>query len=233
MDKKEISVSLIIPTYNDQQAIIGQVLACEKILQKLSKKYEIILADDKSTDNTWQLLQENFKNKKNYHLIRNQNNLGITKNMLNLYFIGKLDFILLYSADGDWNPDDVGNLIRTQIKQNADIVIGRRKKKIGYTYYRNFISMMHRLLPLLFFRIDTIDPGGIKLVRRKLIHVPLVSTSQFFEAEIIIRAKKKGHKISFYPVSYKKPKSGSGHGGALISAIMSFIDLLKLRIKFY
>lgn len=231
MIQQKINVSLVIPTYNDERTIIAQVLVCEKILKKLCNKFEIVISDDVSRDGTWDLLQSKFKKNKNYRLIRNKKNQGITKNVRQLYLIAKYEYVLFYSADGDWDPRDVGHLIETQTKQNADIVIGKRKKKIGYTFYRNFISTMHRLLPLLFFGVDTIDPGGIKLVKRKLIHVPLISKSQFFEAEIIIRAKKAGFRISSYPVVYKKPETGSGYGGAFISAVESFLDLLRFRLQ--
>lgn len=231
MKQKKINVSLVIPTYNDEKTIIKQVLICEKILKAITNKYEVIIADDKSKDSTPILLKKHFSKKKNFKIITNKNNLGITKNVRQLYMAAKLEFVLFYSADGDWDPRDVGHLIETQEKYDADIVIGKRKKKIGYTTYRQFISTMHRILPIIFFGVDTVDPGGIKLIKRKLVHTPLVSSSQFFEAEIIIRAKKKGNKISSYPVVYKKPRTGAGYGGAFKSALESFSDLLLLRIK--
>lgn len=227
----KINVSLIIPTYNDQETILREILECETNLKTLTYSYEILVNDDKSNDNTWEVLSKNFKGKKKYTISQNKKNLGITKNIFNLYKKAKYDFILLYSADGDWNPKDIGKLIRTQIKENSDIVIGKRNKKIGYSYYRLFISFMHRLLPLLFFGVDTKDPGGIKILRKELVHIPLISKSQFFEAEIIIRAKKKGYKVEFCPVSYKKPKTGAGYGGDFKSAVRSFFDLINLRIK--
>jgi glycosyltransferase AglD len=231
MEQKKINLSLVIPTYNDEKTIIKQVKVCEEIVKKLTASYEIIIADDKSTDNTPKLLKKYFSRKKNFKIITNKSNLGITKNVRQLYMSAKKDFVLFYSADGDWNPKDVGNLIKTQAKNNSDIVIGKRKKKIGYTSYRKLISTMHRLLPLVFFGVDTIDPGGIKLIRKKYVQVPLVSNSQLFEAEIIIRAKKKGARIDSYPVVYEKPYSGAGYGGAFKSATESFIDLLKLRLR--
>lgn len=231
MNQQRINVSLVIPAYNDEKTIIKQVLICEKILKKRCNKFEIIIGDDKSKDKTWELINKRFKNRNNFRIYQNKKNLGITKNILQLYRRGKLDFIFLYSADGDWNPYDVGHLIERQMTDKADIVIGKRKKKIGYTFYRQFISWMHRLLPIIFFGIDMIDPGGIKLVKRELVRIHLISKSQFFEAEIIIRAKQSGKKVSYYPVVYKKPRTGSGYGGAFKSAFESFIDLLRFRIQ--
>lgn len=226
--KKKLSISLVIPTYNDERTITKQLLACEKILQKYCIDYEIIVADDDSADKTRVLLKY-FINNKKYRIIFNKKNLGITKNVRQLYFLAKKDFIFFYSADGDWQTEDVENIIQKQIEDNADIVIGKRKKKIGYTPYRHVISFFHKLFPLIFFRVNTIDPGGIKLVRKELAQIDLVSTGQFFEAEMIIRAKRNGYKVSWCPVVYKKIYYGSGYGGGLSSAIHSVWDILKLR----
>lgn len=202
---------------------------CEDILNKYCNSFEIIIADDNSWDDTRDLL-EKFKTKKNYSIIFNKRNLGITANVRQLYSLAKKEFILFYSADGDWETKDVENLILTLLETNADIVIGKRIKKIGYTPYRRIISYLHKFIPLVLFRVNTIDPGGIKIVRRKLAQIKLVSNSQFFEAEIIIRAKRKGYIISSHPVVYKKIYYGSGRGGGLSDAIHSFIDILRLRI---
>jgi glycosyltransferase involved in cell wall biosynthesis len=230
LSKSKLSISLVIPTFNDEGTIIEQVTTCEKILQKYCNDYEIIIADDDSSDGNRKLLTQNFKNKKKYTLLFNKKNLGITRNVMQLYFAAKKDFIFFYSADGDWDPKDVEHLIQMQIKENADIVIGKRSEKIGYTFYRHLISYFHKLLPLLVFGVDTIDPGGIKLVRRKFGQINLISTSQFFEAEILIRAKKNRAKIAWYPVVYQKIYFGSGHGGGLRSAMHSVLDILRLRL---
>jgi len=229
--KQELSISLIIPTYNDEDTIIQQITACEKILKQYCPNFEIIIADDFSHDKTRKLIMKYFKKRKEYKIVLNKKNLGITENVRQLYFLAKKNFILFYSADGDWNPQDIKHLIQTLLRDNADIVIGKRKKKIGYTFYRHIISFFHKLLPLILFGVNTIDPGGIKIVKRKLAQIPLVSTSQFFEAEIIIRAKKTGCKISSYPVIYKKIHYGSGYGGGFYSAMLSLRDVLRLRFS--
>lgn len=228
--KNKLSISLVVPTFNDESTVIAQLNECEKIIKKYTEDYEIIVADDFSKDKTRNLLLKHYKNKKHYRLIFNKSNMGISGNVRQLYFLARKNYILFYSADGDWNPKDTEHLIQTLLKDNADIVIGKRKKKIGYTLYRNALSFFHKLLPLILFGVNTIDPGGIKIIKKKLAQIPLVCTSQFFEAEIIIKAKKNGYKVSWYPVIYKKKSYGSGRGGAFSSALRALMDVFKLRI---
>jgi len=61
---RSLTISLVIPTYNDEKTIIPQVLVCEKILKSYCHDYEIIIADDVSSDSTRKLLSKQFKNNK-------------------------------------------------------------------------------------------------------------------------------------------------------------------------
>ena len=123
------------------------------------------------------------------------------------------------------------HLIETLLHDHADIVIGKRVKKIGYTPYRHMVSFFHKLLPILLFGINTIDPGGIKIIKKNLAQIPLTSNGQFFEAEMIISAKKKKRKVSWYPIIYKKMYYGSGSGGQLHDALESVRDVIRLRFS--
>ncbi len=227
---KKISISLVIPTYNDEKVIKEQLLACERILKQFCNEFEIIVSDDASHDSTPQILTQIAHNRKKIRLENNRQNIGITANVRKLYLLAKKEFVMFYSADGDWDPNDLKKIIFTQIKNNADIVIGKRRRKIGYTPYRHFVSFMHRFLPLILFGVDTKDPGGIKLIKRSLAQIELVSKSQLFEAEMVIRAKKSGAKLCWCEVKYKKPSIGAGFGGNFNSALASFVDLIRLRL---
>lgn len=200
-------------------------------MKNFKLRYEIIVCDDASKDKTWELLQKNFSSNPQFKLLRNKRNKGITKNIYDLYQMAGQDYVLFYSADGDWLPSDIKSIIEVAVDNSANIVIGKRTAKIGYTFYRKMISYFHHLIPLILFGVETYDPGGIKLLKTGLVKIPLLSKSQFFEAEILIRAKKNGNKIYFTPVSYKKPHSRAGLGGSFKSSLSSVFDAFKLRLS--
>lgn len=70
-------VSIVIPCYNSEKYIL------ETISSWLNQSYtniEIIVQDDASKDNTWELLIRNFTNHKQVKIFRNNENLGIGEN---------------------------------------------------------------------------------------------------------------------------------------------------------
>jgi len=226
-----IPVSLVVPVYNGELTVIEQLKLCEKILNSFTKIYEIIVADDNSKDNTPSLLKKNFINSKNFKLLFNKSNTGIASNIQKLYSMAKHEYICLYSADGDWNPYDIKKLIIHSYKNNSDIVIGKRNKRV-YNPYRKIISFCYNFLSKLLFQVDTIDAGSIKVIRRELIHsIPTISKSVFFEAELIIRAKNKGNVISSIPIKFERNREKKRMRGKMKLVITSLIDLINLRLK--
>lgn len=228
--KKDSSLSLIIPLYNNASTAVKQIQQAEKILRTYASTYEIILCDDKSTDMTKFVLEKAFANNKYIHYIFHKTNQGIAKSIRELYDKARYDYIILYSVDGDWEPDDIETMLKKAFESNADIVIGKRNNT-NYTRYRKCISFLYNFLPYLFFGVRTYDAGSIKILRKAVLDkITIISESVFFEAEVIIKTQKMGYLVTTAPVHYYKEEQGSGKGGQLRSVFASFIDIIKLRI---
>jgi len=229
-NKIPISVSLVIPIFNNSLTLSTQLRACLKIIDKYCKRYEVIVSNDASYDITEKILNNEFKNNKKLIIYHQKKNLGISKNIRFLYKKARMDYVLLFSIDGAWNPQDIGLLIKSIYSNSADIVIGKRKTK-AYSLVRKTISSIYNNIIYLFFNVNSYDAGSIKIFKRKLINsFSIKSKSVFFEAEMIIRAAKKGYKIVSIPIFHKltKKTKSSVNFKLLFFAI---IDLLKLRLQ--
>ncbi len=229
--KNNISASLVIPVFNNGDTLVEQIKECEEIISKIISNYEIIICDDKSTDNSAHLLRKHFQNKSHFNIIFHSKNKGIAKTIRELYSKAKLDNIVLFSVDGCWNPKDIEKLLLQAIESKSDIVIGKRNKS-QYSMYRKIISFFYNTLPIIFFGVKTTDAGSIKVIRKKIFDsTKLVSKSVFFEAEIIIKAKKNGKVIESVPIHFKKHKNKKGSGGKINLVASSLRDIFILRLN--
>lgn len=70
-------VSILIPTYN-REAIIAETL--NSALAQTYKNIEVIIVDNASTDNTWQVIQSFAKKDDRVKAFRNESNLGPVRN---------------------------------------------------------------------------------------------------------------------------------------------------------
>ena len=114
-----------IPTYNR-----GEILKAtlNKILPIcLQYEVEILVADDGSTDGTYEMLKQ-FESYKNFKIIKNSTNLGFDRNTVNLFNLAKSKFLWLFGDDDDL---DIG-----QLKNILELLNSNKQVGLFYVDYR-------------------------------------------------------------------------------------------------
>lgn len=109
--------TLFIYAFNHEKFIRE---AIEGAFSQTYTPIEIILSDDCSNDNTWQIMQEMAKNYKGPHHIilnRNEKNLGITAHLNKIMQLGNGDWFVLGAGDDISLPDRV-QIIYEATKRN-------------------------------------------------------------------------------------------------------------------
>lgn len=121
-------LSIIIPLYNEEKFIIPllkKVLSVH-LLKGLEK--EIIIIDDASTDNSYQLVSEFIQQHSEvlfvlYHQEKNQGKGAAIHKGIEL---ATGDIILIQDADLEYNPHEYNRLIKPILEGYADVVYGSR-----------------------------------------------------------------------------------------------------------
>lgn len=224
------SLSVVVPLYNSETTLREELMQIEKILAERNHPFEIIVVDDKSTDKSRHILKS-FMKRKNFKIFFNKKNLGIAKNLKKIYSLAQMDYIVLFSVDGDWEYNDISKLLKKAEDSDADIVIGERTSKKGYSLYRKIVSYSHNKIPLLLFGTDTIDAASIKIFKRSTYRsLNLRSQSVFREAELIIKAIRRGYVVKKTRVSYFKKSKKKKNYIPLILLYASVKDAIRLRL---
>src|SRR5581483_5133107 len=133
-NKKDFSVSVVIPNYNNGAVCKKPLEEAYSILKSTHMSFEMIILNDGSTDNTETVVNHFAKNRKEVTVLAHTKNKGIAKTVQELYAAAKKQYIVLFSVDGGWEPRDILRLIHAIEKNNTDIVIGERKGK-KYTFF--------------------------------------------------------------------------------------------------
>jgi len=95
-------ISIVLATYNGEKYIKEQL---ESIINQSFKDFEILILDDKSEDNTLEIIKD-YENKYNFiRVIQNKKRVGVIKNFEKGISLTNGDFIALSDQDDIWEKD--------------------------------------------------------------------------------------------------------------------------------
>ena len=101
-------VTVVTPTFNRDQ-LIGR--AIKSVMNQTYRNWELIIIDDGSTDNTYNVVQEYIKKDQRIHYFY-QNNQGQSVARNNGIFQSKGDLIAFLDSDNYWLPDKLSEQIK-------------------------------------------------------------------------------------------------------------------------
>ena len=220
----QAGLTICIPAYNEESTIRQVVMEADSTLEQISLPSEILVIDDCSTDRTWQILCETQKLLPRLQLRRHETNQGIASTFAELYRWAGKEQVFLNSADGQWKMNTLLALL--PLANQHEIVIARRPVK-HYSFVRQLVSWLFNALPAILFATRTYDAGSVKLVRRGIYDIPILSHGVFGEAERIIRAQRRGFRIGVRDVEHSPRASGKALGAKPALVFEAMIDLLR------
>lgn len=230
--KKIADISIVSPIYNDTRTLKHVLTTVHTLLSKRTSSYEIICIDDASTDDSVHIAKVCAQHMRHLKIYSHDMNQGIAKTYRELYTRASGKLVVLFSMDGEWNPNDVLRLLDEQKKTGCDIVIGCRTQK-QYTPWRGFVSYVYNYLMNHLFGVQTRDAGSIKVFRKNVLSLPIISNGVFDEAERLLRAFRAGYTIGYLPIDhYKKIKRKRGiRMSHVIEAILDMVRVYRtLRV---
>jgi glycosyltransferase involved in cell wall biosynthesis len=121
-------LSIVIPFYNESatlEVIFRRVVNAE-LTNGIQK--EIILVDDASTDNSWEIAEKLKQSHKDLVvlLIKHESNEGKGAAIHSGIKNASGDYLIIQDADLEYNPDEYNKLIVPVLRGEADVVYGSR-----------------------------------------------------------------------------------------------------------
>lgn len=223
------TLSILIPCYNGENTVKSVVLDAYRVGKKVSRKLEIIVVNDASSDQTGPILKKLTKSIPPLVIITHKKNQGAGKTMKVLYLAAKNDWLFSISGDDQFDAKEIHKLL-PQIS-HADMILGYRKNRHDSSR-RLLQSKIYNVLLNIFFHLNLHDVNTIRLMRRSMIQaLSLKSDTAFIDAEIAIQAKHKNFRILEIPIEHKFRKDKGATGGKFFKTIFpTILDMIKMII---
>ena len=228
-------ILLIIPAYNEEDCILKTYESIKNYNSKSDIKYDVIVINDGSTDNTELILNDN--NIPHISLIHNLGIGGAVQTGYKYAYENDYDIAIQFDGDGQHDINYVMDIINPIINNSCDFTIGSRyidksKSKFQSTKARQFgISIISKVIKLVTGKKVLDTTSGFRACNRKIIkefsnNYPLEYPEPVTTTELL----KKGYKYKEIPVSMNERVGGKSSIKSLKNAYYMFNVCLSIII---
>ena len=204
-----IDYSVIIPCYNEGGVIGNVIEELQTYLDEhLKDRYEILIIDDGSTDET----PEKLAHLKDVRVIRHRVNRGYGAAIKTGVRQAKGSLLATYDGDGQHYPEDLVKLLRKIKDEDLALVVGARTK----TFHSNLWRMPGKWILgwLANYLTKTKIPdlnSGLRAFKRDIIsrYLHLCSDRFSFSTTSTLVFLNRGYPISFMPIKTKNRQGKS------------------------
>jgi len=223
-------LSIVIPAYNEEENIGKAIREAVKVGKRYFKRFEVIVVDDASSDNTPDIVKRLTKKNSEVFLISHKTNRGKAAALNTGFKSAKGEYLFYTDADNQYNIDDIKGL--KKLIDKADIVSGFRINK-AISPFRKFASDIYNLIARVFLGIKARDiECAFKLFKKeKLKQIKIESSNFMVETEILAKATKLGFKIVDFPVKHYPRTGGETSVNPLKETLRTIKGLLYLKWK--
>lgn len=226
--KKVSELSIFFPFWNEGKNMEQVISKAIPVAKKVADKWEIIMVDDGSSDNTADIARKLESKQLSLKLVSHQPNRGYGAALKEGFASARYNLIVFTDGDGQFDFSEITKFLEKI--ENADIVIGHRKKRSDNPLRHLLMNLLKVWDFVLFdFYFRDID-CGFKLFRKEAIDkiMPLKSEGAMITTEILAKAKKAHLKILQVEVNHYPRIYGDQSGGNLRVILRAVRESLSL-----
>lgn len=229
------SLSVFFPMHNEAENV-GRVIAqAQQVLPNVAKKFEIIVVNDGSTDDTAKIANKLAKKDRRIRVI-SQKNLGYGGALQTGFQAARYDWIFFSDGDLQFDLSDLAKFLPAAATH--PVVLGYRQHRSD-AYSRILLAKALKIWNKIFFRfpakIKDVD-CAFKLFDRSVVdHVfPLKSTGAMISTELILKLLDAKYDLAQVPVTHYPRLYGHQTGAKLnvvSGAVKETLTLWWTRIQ--
>jgi glycosyltransferase involved in cell wall biosynthesis len=225
-----LSISAVLPAYNEEAIIQRTVRHVAGVLQGLTDDFEVIVTNDGSRDRTGEVLADLQASSPELNLLvaTHPRNRGYGAALASGFDAARMDLIFLTDGDKQFDVTELSQFVPAMDAQ-TDLVIGWRRNRAD-RLMRKFNALGWKLLVNSLFGYTARDVDcAFKLFRRRVWgNMTVHARGATFSAEFLIKARRLGFTVKELPVSHLPRTAGSPTGARPDVIVRAFVELFRL-----
>jgi glycosyltransferase involved in cell wall biosynthesis len=215
-------LSVIVPAYNEQALLATAIESMVAAVSAAARPLEIVVVNDGSEDRTADIAEDLSRRLPEVRVVHHAVNSGWGQAVRTGIANAKQEYVVLAPVDNPLSAEQVRTFLAAV--DGADIVIGYRKGRAGYSLLLNLGSHCYHLMVKALFGVRYRDVNWIHVYRRNVIErLPLRLSGIVFPAEVIVKAERRGYRI----VEVYCEMKARTHGRATVSRPRVMVKALR------
>jgi len=231
-------ISLVIPSFNEAKRLPEFLRTVTSYCNESSRKYEIIVIDDGSSDNTSEVAKSCLSIYPDTHVIRIDKNRGKGHAVKIGFFSSRGNICVFMDADGSVSPQEIEKNLHYIEGGGYDIFIGSRvctneHQVLRVSLIRKVIgSIFNFLVQQFLFKNFKDTQCGFKMFKKEIVErlFSKMHVERFgFDVEILYLANKMGYRIKEGPVSWHHVKGSKIN--FITDSVSMFANIFQARTR--
>jgi len=223
-----MDLSIVIPIKNEAESLPKLFAEISDAIQPTGMSFEVIVIDDGSNDQSWDVLQTLSGSFSFVRAIRFQYNCGKAMALSEGFAQATGTYVVTMDGDLQDNPFEVPRMVDL-LRTDFDLVSGWKKRRLD-PWHKTWPSKLFNLVVSMVAGIRLHDFNcGLKAYRRAVVaHIPLYGD---FHRFIPVMAKWRGFRVTEMAVEHRARVHGVSKYGVsrLVSGFLDLVTLLFLH----
>ena len=221
-----LDISVVVPLFNEAESLPELVAWIDRVAHENSLTYEVIMVNDGSTDNSWEVVKELSAKYPAVKGISFMRNYGKSAALYSGFEMAQGEVVFTMDADLQDSPDEIPEMRRMILEEGYDLVSGWKRKRydpIGKRWPSKFFNLTARIMSGI--RLHDFN-CGLKAYRLKV--VKSIEVYGEMHRYMPILAKHAGFKrIGEKVVEHRERKYGYSKFG-LERMVKGYLDLISV-----
>jgi glycosyltransferase involved in cell wall biosynthesis len=201
-------VSVLVPAKDEAENLpLFMQLAAETFAATPAVRFEVIVVDDGSGDDSWAVLQRLQAQYPFLRAVRHRARRGIADALRTGYLNASGSVLVFYPADLQFKPEDIPRLVAPILSDTADMVTGFKEGK----YEKAFVSGIYNGLSRTLFDVPVKDLNSVKAYRREIMEALPVRPD--WHRYMIVIAAAQGFTVTEIPIPLYPRHAGKSKFG--------------------
>ncbi|HAV92512.1 TPA: hypothetical protein DCW38_04950 [candidate division WOR-3 bacterium] len=218
-----IKVSVISSAFNEGENVPILVKLFDEFNKKHEMSYELVLIDDGSKDNTFEMMKESEKKYAQIHIAKHRKNFGKTEGILTGLKNSTGSIIAIYDTDMQYSLDELPKMVDRIEKDGFDICTGWKQGK----YTKAFVSKVYNHLSRKMFNLPIHDQNGLKVMKREIFSE--IHLRKEWHRYIISLAVNKGFTVCEEKVTLHQRQFGESKYGGSFRVFIGIFDMMTVK----